>query len=352
MNIFLPLLACVLPIAAPGAMPPADAGPTQGKVLVLENEQTMCGDVERIGDVYHVRRLIGETAVPAERVLRLCASVEEALAFVRSRANLTDPDERLRLAEWCRQNGLHDEAVAEVRAAVALRPDYAPCRRLLAYLEGSKPTAAATPTETPVDAPKPVDLTEESLGQFAVKVQPILMNACANCHSTGRGGGFKLTRTYDAAMLNRKALQQNLAAVLAEVNLSQPQNSPLLSKAVSVHGPLEQAPFKNRQAPAYRTLEDWVKSTLADNPQLFDAAPPRTAAAAAPPAAPAGPTPFAETHPAALSNANAPAKSQALDAPTPAAVPAAPEPPDPYSPDGFNRQFHADKSPNSSPPKP
>ena len=91
-----------------------------------------------------------------------------------------------------------------------------------------------------------------------------------NCHANGRGGAFKLTRSYNAAVLNRKTLQQNLAAVIGEVNIGQPQNSPLLSKAVSVHGPLEQAPFKNRQAAAYRTLEDWVKNTLADNPQLVD----------------------------------------------------------------------------------
>ena len=73
-------------------------------------------------------------------------------------------------------------------------------------------------------------------------------------------------------MLNRKTIQQNLAAVLAEVNLVQPQNSLLLSKAVSVHGSQEQAPIKNRQAAAYRELEYWVWATLADNPQLHDEA--------------------------------------------------------------------------------
>ena len=104
------------------------------------------------------------------------------------------------------------------------------------------------------------------------------MNACANCHGNSHGGAFRLTRSYDSAVLNRKTLQQNLAAVLAEVNPDQPRSSPLLSKAVSVHGPLDQAPIKNRQSAAYRTLEDWVKATLADNPQLHD----RPSSAAAP----------------------------------------------------------------------
>ncbi len=348
MNTFIPLILCAVPFAAP------DAAPTRGKVLVLENEQTMTGDVEKVGDVYHVRRLIGETAVPADRVLRLCADMDEAYAFVRGRANLTDPDERLRLAEWCRLNGLHDQAVAEVQAAVDLRPDYVPSRRLLAYLQELKPTQpAAEPAhdDAPADAPKiSVDLTEDALGQFATKVQPILMNACAKCHANGRGGAFKLTRTYDSSVLNRKTLQQNLAAVLGEVNLGQPQNSPLLSKSISVHGPLEQAPIKNRQATAYRTLEEWVKNTLADNPQLLDQSPARPAAAAAP-APPAAATPFAEVRPAAFSDQTTPGKVETP--PAPAAARPTSEPADPYSPDGFNRQFHADKSPPNGPaPKP
>ena len=113
---------------------PADRGPAHGKVLVLENDQTLAGDVERAGDLYRVRRLIGETTVPAERVLRLCADMGEAYAFLRGRANLSDADERLRLAEWCRLNGLHDQALAEVKAAVELR-------RTTPAAEGSWPTS-------------------------------------------------------------------------------------------------------------------------------------------------------------------------------------------------------------------
>ena len=355
MNTLLPLILCGVPFAADA--PPADADPTRGKVLVLENEQTLSGDVEKVGDVYHIHRLIGETAVPADHVLRLCDGMEAAYAFVRGRANLTDPDEHLRLAEWCRTNGLHQQAVVEVRAAVELRPDDPASRRLLAYLQDNKPAQPAakpSPDDGTADSPRPsVDLTEEALGQFAVKVQPILMNACANCHATGHGGGFKLTRTYDSSVLNRKTLQQNLVAVLGEVNIAQPQSSPLLCKSVSVHGPLEQAPFRNRQAAAYRTLEDWVKNTLADNPQLLDQgqARPAAPAAAAPPPTPAAPTPFAEVRQTSFNDQTTPARPAPPAAPQTAA-PATPEPEDPYSPDAFNRQFHADKSPNGPAPKP
>ena len=345
MNTILPFLACATFLAAPDA-PPADAEPTHGKVLVLENEQTLLGDIERVGAAYHVRRLIGETTVAADRVLRLCADMPEAYAFVRGRANLADADERLRLAEWCRVNGLHEQAVAEVKAAVELRPDHAASRRLLSYLQdsGPPPPPKAGNDDAAPDAPaQAVDLTEEALGQFACKVQPILMNACANCHATGRGGSFKLVRSYDSAVLNRKTMQQNLAAVLGEVNLRQPQSSMLLAKAVSVHGPLEQAPIRSRQAVAYKTLEQWVAATVADNPQLHEQA------GKPEPAAKSEPAPFAEIRPA---SAKEPANAD-KPGPMPPAATEPPEPADPYSPDAFNRQYHGDaRTKSGTPPMP
>ena len=351
MKTLIPLLLSAAVVTAPSAPSQADKGPTHGKVLILENEQPLAGDIERVGDSYHVRRLIGETTVPADHVLRLCADMDEGFRFVRGRANLSDPDERLRLAEWCRLNGLHEQAIAEVKAAVALRPDHKASRRLLSYLEEAGPvqSAPAKPEES-ASARLSIDLTEETLGQFAVKVQPILMNACANCHANGRGGAFKLTRAYNSAVLNRKTLQQNLAAVLGEVNLNQPWNSLLLSKAVSVHGSQEQAPIKNRQAVAYRVLEDWVRGTLADNPQLLDeaakkaAAPPMPAPSANAPATP--PSPFAE-----VKTPPGDKPRMAVDEGGKPAVKEAPEPLDPYSPDDFNRQFHGDKSQSIPKPK-
>jgi hypothetical protein len=344
MKTLIPLVLYAAVFTAPNAPSPADMGPTRGKVLILENEQPLVGDIERVGDSYRVRRLIGETTVPADRVLRLCADMDEAFQFVRSRANLADADERLRLAEWCRLNGLHEQAVAEVKAAVQLRPDHVATRRLLSYLEESGPIKQ-TPAKESGDAANArvsIDLTEEALGQFATKVQPILMNACANCHANGRGGAFKLTHAYNSTVLNRKTLQQNLAAVLGEVNLIQPQNSLLLSKAVSVHGSQEQAPIKNRQAAAYHALEEWVWITLANNPQLRDEAVQKAAAKA--PAA----SPFAEVKTPPGDKPRVAADDGAK--PSAPAAKEAPEPADPYSPDDFNRQFHGDKS--KSQPKP
>jgi hypothetical protein len=210
--------------------------------------------------------------VRGDQVLFLCDTTEEAYAFVRARANLNDPDERLRLARWCHGQGLRELALAEVRAAVRLDPGHAEARRLQRNLERTltavrTPAGGAEESEPTVELP-PVELTAESLGLFVTRVQPILMNACASCHASGRGGAFKLGRAYDNGLASRRTTQGNLAAVLGQINRETPEASPLLTKAVSAHGEQLQPALKGRQAAAYKTLDDWVQLTLANNPQL------------------------------------------------------------------------------------
>ncbi len=332
--ILFTLCAVGLTVCAPlrAADPPAEA--QTGKVLVLFNERTIQGDVEKAGESYRVRRQTGEVLVRAADVLKLCADMEEAFRFVRSRANLRDPDERLRLADWCNVRGLRTQAVAEVAAAAELRPDHAPTQRLLAHLRDMPPPRdqAPAPEAEPDAAPPSVDLTTESLCAFSTRVQPVLMNACANCHAGGKGGAFKLTRTSPDAMPGSRAVQQNLTAVLAQLNLQQPEGSKLLTKAVSAHGAVSQAPLKGRQAQAYRLLEDWVKHTVETNPQL-------RAQAGLPPT----PPPAAEEKPAAEPQPAKDPKEEKAAPPSSFGETQQPEPAgpvDPFDPIIFNRQMH------------
>ena len=339
MNTVFRLLLCGLVSLAPlTARAMAAVGPSGGKVVVLDNERTLEGDTERFGDRYRVSCNGGITWVPAERVLKVCASKEEAFAFLRRRANLADPDERLRLARWCHLRGLTEQALAEVKAAVALRPEHDESRRLLHYLEQparSSETSPQAPPVPPLEKPV-VELSADSLSRFATHVQPILMNACARCHVSGSAGNFRLQRTYAAGLINRRTSQQNLAAVLAQVNLRQPERSRLLVKAISAHGPGGEAPLRGRQAEAFKTLDDWVKQTVAENPSLAErvATPPRT-----PPARQAAP-------PVRTEVPIVPSATPAAQTPRPTPVSPAParrtDPADDYDPDQFNRQAHPD----------
>jgi hypothetical protein len=358
----------VLPGASPGYAPDPPPSQTKGKVLLLKNEHTLEGEVERIGERYRVLRSAGETWVPDDEVLGVAGSMTEAYALLRARANLDDADERLRLANWCRLHGLLPQAIAELQVAAQLRPDHAPTRRLLQHLQQTAraPVAPKRPRITDQRAtaePAPaVELTTECLGLFATRVQPILMNTCARCHATGHGGKFRLVQVYEDGPVGRRTLEQNVAAVLAEINLAQPEASRLLTKAVSDHAHTGQAPIKDRKDAPYRTLEKWVKLTIESNPQLRDSTPapdksagttpperraiesgPRTdwGTDAPPPAAGPPAPPGVSPTPVPVSNAK----------PAPPPPPPAVTPPDPYDPEPFNRQAHPETTSKPGPDK-
>jgi hypothetical protein len=346
-----------------GAAPVVEhVGPSvaTGKVIVLENENLIEGDVEHVGDQYRIRRSIGETWLEGERVLHLCNTRQEAYQFVRSRANLRDADERLRLARWCRMNNLRAEAIAELRAAAELRPDHAETRRMLAALEqataAGPPQPAAAITTPPTAAP--VDVTDDCMSMFAMKVQPILMNVCASCHSQVHPGPFRLLRCDEPGLTNRKTVQHNLAVVIAQINPAHPPASPLLSKAISAHGSNTQAPLHGRQMAAYRTLEDWVRRTLENNPHLAgqgvtQASPPPMPPVSPPPALAKGDSAWGTLTRATPNHQASPAdRPPAAGGSRPVAAPAADQPAapaDPFDPEEFNRLAHPEHQTSPGP---
>jgi hypothetical protein len=279
MNTTIRLLACGLVAAAAGVMVRAAGLPearTKGRVLVLVNERTLEGDILQIGSDYRIRRAVGESWVPGNKVLRLCVDWKEAYVYLKMRANEADPDERIRLARWCQLHGLHEQALGEADAAVKLRPTNAEARRLQNLLRRAVATTQAARSSPLPVAPPPsplpaVDLNTESLSLFATRVQPILMNACASCHASNYRGEFHLLRS-PYGSINQRATRHNLAAAVAQVDKQRPEMSPLLIKAVSMHGNTRQVPLKGRQSAAFRNLQNWVETTLASNPHLAAAA--------------------------------------------------------------------------------
>ena len=332
-----------LAIAGAGDTSPA---PATGKILVLDNERVLEGTVERQGDQYRVRRKVGEVWIQKENVLKLCQTREEAYQFLRTQANLADPDERLRLANWCHREGLKQQALAEVAAAVELRPNHAASRRLLNNLERAATQPATvkvakrqdeqeSPPTTPI-------VNSDSLSPFVTKVQPLLMNACAGCHASGKGGNFKLIRTFESGLSGRRATLYNLGSVLAQVNPSAMHSSNLLTRALSIHGDMTQPAIKNREAPAYRVLEDWLRITLESNPQL-------TENLAVGPAPSSSKSPEASTGAVKQTSNFADATAEKLPSPAKTMKPAAeavkePGKPaansDPFDPAIFNQQMH------------
>ncbi len=330
---------------------PVAKTPTAGHVLILENGRTLEGDVQREGNQYRVRRSVGETWVSADRVVRLCGSLEEAYQHLKKQANLRDPDERMRLAQWCQQHDLYDLALVEITAAVELRPHNAEYRRLLENLQRTSADRGATKGSSPLDPrstgvdPRPsppVDLTANSVSQFITKVQPVLMNTCANCHGPAHTGPFQLERVMNDGLVNRRATQYNLAHVLAQISPENMSASPFLTKAVTLHGEATQPPIKNREAQAFHRLEDWVKQTLENNPQLRERSEP--ASTYAEPKKDPKKIEDAEGQPSPPLSLFSPVQKRPTDfASSPPPPPKATTPVDPYDPIIFNRQAHPEK---------
>jgi len=284
--------------------------PFAGRVLILDNERALEGVVSRQGDSYLIRRAVGEVAVPAAQVVVVCGTLEEAYQFLSHRANLRDADERLRLARWCQGCGLRDQAIAEVQAALQLRPGHQESKQLLAVLRRPQaPTAVEQPasesSEPPTAAPPPLlEVSGDCLALFSTKVQPILMNTCASCHASGRGGNFVLLRSNDST--GRRSTQHNLSATLRQVCFDQPAASPLLFKACCAHGGAVQPPLATHQTTPIAILQGWVELVATRNAHLRPHGAPAVAAAQPKSPAPAAVVQVAFHTPATLAAQQSP----------------------------------------------
>jgi hypothetical protein len=259
---------------APAVRPEDTPAPAvAGHVLILNNERVLEGDVVRDGAVFRIRKGESEISIPARQALKVCTDRAAAYDYMRRRVNLGDPDERLRLARWCHTNELLTQARDEAKYALEMRPNHRETKQLLKLIEhglgrhGKAPPPEPAPAAAAPELPR-LDLSFETESAFRIRVQPILMNACVNCHTGGRGGAFQLTRVSESAP--RAATQRNLAAVFAQVNLEKPTSSPLLVLAVSPHGSGNTPPLPARGAPAYRAIVTWLDRAVADNPHLVD----------------------------------------------------------------------------------
>jgi hypothetical protein len=199
------LLAAALLLAGwgAGAQTPAPkskpAGGGKPMVLLLDNFQVVAGAVERVGDAYRLRRGKEVTDYQAKQVLFAGESREEVYRLMMAR--------------------------------------------------GLKP---------PAPPPAAADYNSAAFRAFPAKVQPVLMNLCADCHAKpDHPSGFKLSRV-PAGYAHPEASNRNAKEAARFVTRDDPSASPLLMKAVTAHGGQRAPALPNQSHPAYRNLELWA----------------------------------------------------------------------------------------------
>lgn len=247
---------------------PIALAPEEG-LLILQNGEVIRGRITRSGNRYYVALPGGELRLKADDVALRCKDLREG--YAKKRAMLRNPraDEHLELAQWCLQHALLDEAEAEVREAARLDADHPRIRLLARRLELARAEPEAKPLAV-VGAPLAADHAEldrrtrelpaEVMRRFTATVQPLLLNSCAatGCHGVGAKSEFTLTKVRGQGERARRQTQRNLLAVLEQLELQRPQESPLLVQPIAPHGGDVKAIFTRQNSRQYRELYDWV----------------------------------------------------------------------------------------------
>lgn len=248
-------------------------------VLVLKNGKLVEGEITQSAGGYVVKRKQGEYVVPFD--LARFTARDRHDAYVKVAATLDNPlpTQRLSVARWCLTWQLYEEARSELRQALIEDPKLAAARTMLVQLEEilhpdrNAEDSIPQPKKT-IDGFQRAErkslagLSREAAIEFTTKVQPILVNRCANagCH----GGGeipFHLIRVRSGFRQNRVYTERNLASVMNYVDKDQPANSELLTVLDGSHGrggrPALTGPAARRNR---ETLQAWA-ALLGDPPE-------------------------------------------------------------------------------------
>ncbi|MEZ5951073.1 MAG: hypothetical protein R3C12_18040 [Planctomycetaceae bacterium] len=212
--------------------------------------------------------------MPFEAVICDAASLTEAYRQQRDAMTRPTAEQHTRLANWCMQQQLFEEAERELQSALKLQPQHLPAHRLIEQLKGRKPRDSDfinKEQQQQMDdllikmefSPgRPLGGLDASLAKdFATRIEPLLLNSCANasCHGQTAENSFRLTPKWNLRGNTRHITDQNLAAVLQQLDLKNPERSPLIAKLDGQHGPRRMPVFTGARAAEHRkNLENWA----------------------------------------------------------------------------------------------
>ena len=252
------LVPTMLPAGEPGlrsTVPVTTRSFSGQSVLLLTNGRLVRGRVSRNSGGYVVQFATGSMVVPVSQVKMQAQTADAVYRALKKQIPLQSPRHRLALAGWCTTNELYDQALKEVRAVLKSNPDHDAARRMQTRIE----KLIAPPPEKPESksiyerlvAPEVTalaGLSPQVAVQFVSKVQPILMNSCAQsgCHGPRSKNAYRLSMVHLGSGGRRGLSEQNLSATLRFIDLKSPEQSPLLTKPLGRHGRRGKTIFRGR----------------------------------------------------------------------------------------------------------
>jgi hypothetical protein len=153
-------LAILFPIAA------------QADVVFLKNQGTVqnCRVLkEELGRVY-LRTPGGQMGIPKEEIIRIEAakSVFDAFDELRAKLKATDSNATFKLAQWCREGGLREEADDLLKKVIAMKSDHPSARRMLGYLRENGEWHLPPPLSVRITITAAKELQEEVDKQMSI----------------------------------------------------------------------------------------------------------------------------------------------------------------------------------------
>lgn len=248
-----------------------------GPCVLLTNGNVIFGASNQIGQTITVTRADGSSIQLSSQQIAFRGQSLSELYDYRKRTRFTGDLRRLQEdARWCLRFGLIRQAAQDVLLARELAPSNPENLQLLrlvaARMKSSAPTDSAAvkmvshesefdPDADTTDGQPPAEISPDSLGagsdepwenridakdlsdqvrhQFALRIQPMLVNRCASCHAHHNANNktaFKLRPANFIKWAPKNALDDNLNAVIDYLSFSQPRLSPFRARSLDQHG--------------------------------------------------------------------------------------------------------------------
>jgi hypothetical protein len=252
------------------------------QLLILNNGNVVKGHFTRRTGGFDVALNPGRMFIAEGQIRFQASSMEDA--YLKMRASIQDltPNSHIELARWCIANELPSYAKKELLDARFLNPDHETARLMLEgltreenrhqqKLPGASNDEAAQRLAEQVrmrnilpDRRSLGGLPEPLAVTFTRRVQPLLSNKCGNgrCHGAGRNG-FSIVHVRNGS--SAAIAEQNLAAVLKQIDADNPDESPLLKVAVGLHGGSQVSLFPGTSGrEQLKLLDQWIAGVAAE----------------------------------------------------------------------------------------
>lgn len=240
-------------------------------ILVLRSGNLLRGKIVRLREHYRLDKTHTEMLIPCDRVEMMCRSIDEVYQRRRLHRTGSSADSHVELARWCLRNGLLEYAARELLDARSIDPENRQLQTVERQLQlAIKNRSAAKHNRVAKqnsDAPTPEDLrvTEDvplwAKKLFVRQIQPLVIDSCATsgCHQVGSEEELQLNRLALDGPGHPGTTRRNLSAIVRQLDLKNPDDSPLLVHAREAHGEQGTRPPAALDPRKYHMLKTWVE---------------------------------------------------------------------------------------------